>query len=81
MTQHLTSSQYAPSGEVFAHDAFDDQVGRTVPLRVEGSPDVAQATVIAAEVSDDGTSVAFTFNIPDGTIPSVTLGSVSLSEE
>lgn len=81
MTQHLSIQQPAAPGERFAHDAFDSQVGRTVPLHIEGSPDAAEATVVAAEVSDDGTAVKLTLDVPDGLIPQPTLGSFSLSEE
>ena len=81
MTNRVSSSQSAGPGERFAHNAFDSQVGRTVPLRVEGSPDTTQATLIGADVSDDGTSVTFTFDVPDGVIPPPTLESLSLSVE
>lgn len=81
MTQHLSSSVPAAPGERFAHDAFDSQVGHTVPLRIEGSSDAAEATVVAAEVSDDGTAVTLTLDVPDGTIPMATPGWLSLSEE
>lgn len=81
MTTRLKSSQSAAPGEQFAPDAFDSQVGRSVPLRIEGSSDTAQATVTAVEVSNDGASVTFTLDVPDGVIPPPTLGSLSLSEE
>lgn len=80
MTQHVNISEPAAPGERFAHDAFDSQVGRTVPLRVEGSPN-AEATVVAAEVSDDGRAVTLTLDVPDGLLPPATPGSFSLSEE
>ena len=81
MTQRVSTSETAAHGELFAHDAFESQVGRTVPLRIEGSPDAAEATVVAAEVSDDGTAVTLTLDVPDGMIPAPTLGSLSLYEE
>lgn len=81
MTQRLSISEPAAPGEQFAHNAFDSQVGRTVPLRIEGAPDAAEATVVAAEVSDDGTAVTLTLDVPDGLIPPATPGSFSLAEE
>ena len=81
MTQHVSISEPAAPGERFAHDAFDSQVGRTVPFRVEGSPDAAEATVLAAEVSDDGRAVTLTLDVPDGLLSLATPGSFSLSEE
>jgi hypothetical protein len=80
MTPRLNTSQHAAPGERFAHNAFDSQVGRVVPLRIEGSED-AEATVVAAAVSDDGTAVTFTLDVPDGTIPASTLTGLSLSAE
>jgi hypothetical protein len=61
--------QTAQPGERFASDSFDGQIGRTVPLRVDGSPQEADATVIAAQVSDDGTSVDLTLDIPAAVLP------------
>lgn len=78
MTQRVSINQAAPSNTRFAADVFDSQVGRTVPLRIEGSND-AEAVVVAAEVSEDGTSVTFTLDVPDGTVPAPTPGSLSLS--
>lgn len=81
MTQQVNISEPAAPGERFAPDAFDTQVGRTVPFRIEGSPDVAEATLLAAEVSDDGTSVTLTLDVPDGTIPAPTPGWLSLADD
>lgn len=81
MTQHVSSSVPAGPGERFAHGAFDSQVGRTVPLRIEGSSDAAEATVLAAEVSDDGTAVTLTLDVPDGVISPVTPGWLSLADD
>jgi hypothetical protein len=81
MTQQVSSSVPAGPGERFAHGAFDSQVGRTVPFRVEGSSDAAEATVIAAEISDDGTAVTLTLDVPDGTIPAPTPGWLSLADD
>jgi hypothetical protein len=81
MSQHLSFSQSAAPGEQFAHDAFDSQVGRSVPFRVEGAADAAEATVVAAEVSDDGTRVTLTLDVPDEVISPVTPGWLSLPAE
>lgn len=80
MTQRVDINQSAPSNVRFAPDVFDSQVGRTVPLRIEGSAD-AEAVVVDAKVAEDGTSVTLTLEVPDGTLPSPTPGSLSLSVE
>lgn len=80
MTQRVSINQSAPSGARFAPDVFDSQVGLTVPLRIEGSVDT-EAVVVAAEVSEDGTAVTLTLDVPDGTIPAPTPGPQSLSVE
>lgn len=81
MTQRLSISQPAAPNERFAANAFDSQVGSTVPLRIEGSSEAAQATVVAAEVSDDGGAVTLTLEVPDGVIPVATPGWLSLAEQ
>lgn len=80
MTQRVSIDQPAPANARFAPDVFDSQVGHTVPLRIEGSPDV-EAVLVYAEVSEDGTSVTLTLDVPDGTIPGPTPGSLPLSVE
>jgi hypothetical protein len=80
MTQRVNHNQSAPSNARFAPDVFDSQVGHTVPLRIEGSTD-AEAVLVDAEVSEDGTSVTLTLDVPDGTVPGPTPGSLSLSVE
>jgi hypothetical protein len=81
MTENERGTESETPGERFAHDAFDSQVGRTVPLRVEGSTDAVQATVTDAEVSDDGTMVTLTLDVPDGALPLARPGWLSLSGE
>jgi len=68
MTQRVGITQTANPGERFAHNAFDSQVGRTIPFRIEGT-DAGQATVVGAEVSDDGTSVKLTLDVPADALP------------
>jgi hypothetical protein len=68
MTQRPRATEPEIPGERFAHDAFDSQVGRTVPFRIEGA-DATEATVVGAKVSDDGTSVTLTLEVPDDVLP------------
>ncbi|MHC0429921.1 hypothetical protein ACX6XY_07010 [Streptomyces sp. O3] len=63
-------NQSAEPGTVFAPDCFDSQTGRTVPLRVEGLPEGTEATVVAAAVAGDGTSVDLTLDVPAELLPS-----------
>ena len=69
MTRKVKYTQPAPSGEVFAPDAFASQVGKTIPLTLEGSPAERDCKLVAAEVSDDGTSVEFTLEVDDDAFP------------
>lgn len=56
-------TQPAPEGARFAPDAFAAQVGTAVPFTVSGQPH-GEATVVAAEVAADGSSVRLTFESP-----------------
>ncbi len=53
--------------ERFAAGAFDSQVGKSVPFKL-GETQVADATVVAAEVAEDGTEAVLTVDIPDAGI-------------
>ena len=56
--------QHAGEGETFAPQAFDDSIGKTVPVKVEGG-DSGEATLVAAVVADDGRSARLTFDTLD----------------
>jgi hypothetical protein len=53
----------AAEHERFAAHSWDGQIGKTVPFKVEGRH-IADATVIAADVAEDGTEVALTIDVP-----------------
>lgn len=53
----------APDGVRYAADAFDTNVGRPLPVRVDGI-DVDQALVVAVEVAPDGRCVTLTLDLP-----------------
>jgi len=60
----IAMDQPAPDGGVFAPNAFDSQVGKTVPLNVGG--ETTTCTITAAKVADDGLSVEVCLDVPDG---------------
>lgn len=53
--------QHAGEGETFAPQAFDDSIGKTVPVKVEGG-DSGEAELVAAVVADDGKSARLTLD-------------------
>jgi hypothetical protein len=57
--------QPAPPGEMFAPDVFASQIGKTVPLTLEGDPAERDCVVVGAAVSEDGTSVELTLEVDD----------------
>ncbi len=48
----------------FAPDAFAEQVGKSVPLTIDGQQ-CTTALVVAAEVAGDGSRVLLTYEVPD----------------
>lgn len=51
--------QDAPSGEKFGPNCFDDNIGKTIPLKYAGIS--VLGTVVKAEVARDGSSATLTF--------------------
>lgn len=60
--------QEAPEHHTFAPDVFSSQIGKVVPLKVEGRQ-IDNCKVVAAVVSEDGSSVNLTLEVPDGLFP------------
>jgi hypothetical protein len=58
----MSYKQPAPDGATFASDAFDSQVGREIPVNVEGS-EATTGRLIAARVADDGKSVELQLDV------------------
>lgn len=69
MAQRIEVEQPAEPGAQFARDAFDGQVGKTVPMNIEGRAVEGGCTVVGAEVAEDGASVTLTLELPDGALP------------
>lgn len=62
----VTKRQQAGEHERYAPDAFDAQVGRTLPLKLGmDGPPVDTAVVVSAVVVDDGRAVDIVFEIPE----------------
>ena len=68
MTQRIKHTQSAGPGQVFAPDVFDSQVGKTVPMNIEGRPVEGGCKIVGADVSGDGSSVQLTLEVPDGAL-------------
>lgn len=77
MSPRVAFTQPADPGTTFAPDVFESQIGRTVPMNIEGREIEEGCKILAAQVSDDGTSVELTVDVPDGSLPQT--GSVSFS--
>lgn len=73
MTRRMQYTQPAPPGGVFAADAFEAQIGRTVPLTLGGSSLERDCEIVDAVVSEDGSSVMLTVEVDEDAFPSETL--------
>jgi hypothetical protein len=64
----VSFTQPAAPGEVFAQGAFDDQVGKCIPFRMENRAAGSQvhAYVRDVKVAPDGRSVHMTLEVMDG---------------
>ena len=60
----ITIMHRDPEGAVFAADAWDGQVGKTVPFKLEDEQ-ISTATLVAATVVDGGGAVELTLEVPD----------------
>lgn len=58
----MSFKQPAPAGEIFTADAFDSQIGKQLPVNIEGS-EPKTGRLIAAQVADDGQSVELTIDV------------------
>lgn len=64
----ISVRQRAGEGERYAAGTFDSQIGKQVPLTVEGQV-ADRATLVSAVVAEDGSEASLTYDIPDGTLP------------
>jgi hypothetical protein len=70
MSRQVQFNQSADPGSRFAPDAFDSQIGKTVPMNIGGRPIEGGCKILAVEVTDDGTSAKFIAEVPDEALPS-----------
>jgi hypothetical protein len=59
----VTIAQQAPDHSTFAPDCFDSQIGKTIPLKIEGRQ-IDDCKILGAETSEDGTEVFLTLELP-----------------
>lgn len=74
-------TQPAPDGSTFTPDAFDSQIGKEIPVNIEGQQQ-RRGRVVAAEVSPDGQSVELTLDIdvPGSFLSEPSVGSFGFSD-
>lgn len=73
----MSYEQPAPDGSRFAHDAFEGQIGKEIPVNVEGSSP-KRGRLVAATVADDGTSAELQLEVDDLELPAYRGGSFGL---
>lgn len=66
MPTRIIIVQQAGEFEIFAPGAFDNVVGSTVPVDLNGSP-LGDGTMVDAVVAEDGKSVTLTVDLDDDT--------------
>jgi hypothetical protein len=65
----VQTRQYADPGTIFAPGVYDRSIGKRVPSRI-GEQEAGTATLLEAEVSDDGTYVLLTLDVDETERPS-----------
>jgi hypothetical protein len=66
MSERVSFTMKAESGERFATWAADGHIGDPVAVQARGR--TIQGILVAAEVSQDGTEVTIAVDVPDGTL-------------
>lgn len=65
----FTLIHHAPVGDVFAQDAFREQLGTEVTFRAHTGSPAYSGTLLAAEVLEDGRAARITLDLPDEAVP------------
>lgn len=63
MSTQIQTYRPAGPGEIFTPNAFKSEIGRRIPMTVEGRASNMVATVIGADVAEDGSGVLFKMEI------------------
>ena len=67
----FTFRQYASSGTSFAPGCFDSQVGTMIPFRTADR--TYDGKILQAEISEDGSYVELSLEVPREALPSMSL--------
>jgi hypothetical protein len=67
MSERFTFAFPAPPDSRYAPGALDRQAGQ--PVQVNAAGGAIEGILVGAAVSDDGSEVEITVDVPDGTIP------------
>lgn len=59
----MSYAQSAPQGSTFSADAFGGQIGKEVPVNIEGQAEPRQGRITGVEVAADGQSVEITVDV------------------
>jgi len=74
----IVMTQFAVEGDRFAADAFETQIDKQMPFKINGEIH-GTCTLLGAFVADDGSFATLTFEVPDIFEPQPL--SVSFAEE
>jgi len=74
---YVVFTQHAEPGTVFAADAFDGQIGKRVPLRIDDVLHSDALEILAVEVSADGRSMAIKAAMSDELAEPIQRGAVA----
>ena len=68
MSETFTMGLRAGPDTFYAQSAFDGQIGSTTRVKLPGGGE-AEGIIRSVVVSDDGSEVEITVEVPDGTLP------------
>lgn len=60
----IVMTDFAEQGSQFAPDAFDSQIGKDMPFKINGEIH-GTCTLLGVSVSEDGSFATMTFEVPD----------------
>ena len=80
MSEIFTIARKAPPHALYAAGAFDGQIGSTTRVKLPGGREV-EGIIREAVVSDDGSEVEVTIEVPDGTLPKLPLSGYSIEQK
>ena len=80
MSKTFTIWRKAPPHTIYGAGAFDGQIGSATRVELPGGRE-AEGIIRAAVVSEDGSEVEVTIEVPDETLPKQPLSGYSIRQE